>query len=325
MSSKRASGLRIGRRQFVQGSAALLLAGGCGDSAPPGQPPGARVAEIHDPLSVGPRGELDAGRVQTMLRAGLLALTRAGDLRGAWRVLVPDFTPDTRIGIKVNCTNYRVGNSVAMMKALIASLTRDLGASQDRIIVWDRSIWELATCQLTPEMLGVQTLGTIAANGGAGYDTTSLPVLDDKTTRLSRILSQRTDVTINVGVAKDHDGAGITGALKNVYGAVENPAEFHDDMTHALPALFDVEPMRKAMRLHILESFLSQAEGGPVGPPTHTPGRLLLSADPVAMDSRLLSLINSLRASPVPSAKTAWLQQAEKLALGSTRAEVVGQ
>jgi len=40
---------------------------------------------------------------------------------------------------------------------------------------------------------------------------------------LSKILTQRSGVLINVPVLKDHDGAGVTIALKNMYGVIHNP------------------------------------------------------------------------------------------------------
>jgi len=45
--------------------------------------------------------------------------------------------------------------------------------------------------------------------------------------RLSKDLTQRTNILINLPVLKDHDGAGVTIGLKNMYGVIHNPNKYH--------------------------------------------------------------------------------------------------
>ena len=305
-------------------SAAALLASGCGDEVEEPLPPVdlARVVEVQDEKSISDKGVLDAARVKAMLHAGLKDLTKQDDLVRAWKVLVPDFTASTRVGIKISGINWKVCNSPELIKALIETLTRDLGVSTKNIIVWDKTSWELALAKLTETDLGVKVQGTVSSPEGPGYEKTVRTVLGTPC-KLSRILTEMTDITINCGVLKSHDLAGVTGALKNVYGMFEEPGDFHKNINTAIPELYGLSEVSKSMRLCINEGFLAVASGGPMGSASHKPGLLLLSVDPVAIDARVLSLINGLRKTPVPVKRLGWLDGAASKGLGSKTPELI--
>ena len=73
---------------------------------------------------------------------------------------MPDFTPGSRIGIKVNTLNDQCPTSVAVVKALIDALQKGLGAAAGDIIVWDRRLDELTNCGFSESALGVRVMGT---------------------------------------------------------------------------------------------------------------------------------------------------------------------
>ena len=328
---KPADGARgVARRDFLAGCAAATLVAGaglsCGDDDQPvvAGDVGARVADVKDAAAVSSKGALDAARVQAMLEAALKDLTRQDDLGRAWQVLLPDFAPSMRIGIKVNCISYSVHSSSELLRALVQTMTRDLGAAADRITVWDRTSWDLAMGQLTDKGLGVKVQGTISSPEGPGYEKTAKQVGAGSTT-ISRIASELTDVTINCAVLKDHDTGGITGAMKNIYGGIHNPGSFHQGFNDALPALYGLDSFAKRTRLCINEGLLAVANGGPMGAATHMPGRLLVAADPVAIDAHALTLINGLRSKPVDSKRLGWLAKSTAQGLGSDKPKVVAR
>lgn len=291
----------------ASGDAAVSLAG--------------RVVDVHDAKSISGK-VIDGQRVAGMISSGLLGLTGATSLKQAWARLLPGFKATTRIGIKVNCINASVASSPPFLKALVATLVKDLGADAKRITVWDRTNWELSAAKVTAAAVGVKTAST---EDGPGYETTPVSVAGSKTTRLSRILTTDTDLTINCGVLKDHEIAGITGALKNIYGCIHNPGNFHDQLNGELAALYNLKGVGSKMRLFFIEGLLAVATGGPVGPATHAPGRLLVSADPLAIDVHALKLINTLRKAngPVDPGMLKWIANARKLGLGSDKPQVV--
>jgi len=346
------------RRQFLQDAAtvagAASLAGlascfpdvgghwpfvsqSCLDSDTLTPPDGqARVAEIFcDAVaSTDPYYELQADKVRPMLDAALLAL--AGSLPALWQQAFPEFGPTTRIGIKVNCLNQQCATSVPLVKALVDVLKESsLGVGADRIIVWDRNLDELNRCHFTADAVGAQVMGTINSlqdSGGPGYGDPMCGAVGGKTPRLSRILTDLTDVTINVPVLKTHDVSGVTGAMKNIYGIIDNPADYHTNLVTFLPQIYRLPPIRRSLRLHILDAFQAVCGGSTSDPPDCVPKLLAASLDPVAMDHWALAQANALRAvapggglPPVSDEATAWLKGAYDLGLGTAGYEPVSK
>jgi hypothetical protein len=277
--------------------------------------------EIWDPESVVAE-EIVAARVREMLQAGLRSLAQTEDLPTAWQTLIPDFAPSMRIGLKLNCLSSYLTNSLPLLQALVQSLTDDLGADPDRIVAWDRRGDELVRAGITPEAIGAQTLGTVTSiqdDSGPGYETRAECVID-RETHLSRILTEETDITINLPLLKKHTVAGMTGALKNIYGCIDNPGDFHGDLNTSLPVLYRLDPIHSRCRLHITEAVLAVTRGDTADPSDAAPGRLLLSRDPVALDKHALDLMNSLRdpLPPIPAEKVTWIEGAAGLNLGTT-------
>lgn len=280
-----------------------------------------RVVEITDPKSISTTSTLDAARVKAMLQAALRDLTGQQDLYKAWKVLLPNFYAQKRIGLKVNTINSKACNSSALLLALIETLVKDLGADAKNIIVWDRTAVELANAKLTTAGLGVNVMYTDPP-GGVGFDDTLFKI-SGKETAVSALLTMKTDITINLGVLKDHDIGGITGALKNSFGMISNPGDYHTTIAKDLPEIYNISHIKGRVRLCILEGFLAVAQGGPMGPPTHKPGKLLVSIDPVAIDAHALTVINSLRKTPVASSMLGWLPNAVAKGLGTSTPTVV--
>ena len=134
-----------------------------------------------------------------------------------------------------------------------------------------------------------------------------------------------TDFTINCPVLKTHEVSGVTGALKNIYGIIDIPGEYHHNLLEALPALYRLPPIRNRIRLTVIDALIAVTTGGTSSPPDTTPRRVLVSLDPLAADSHALALVNQLRAeknlnlSAVDPAITTWLKNGYDLGLGTLR------
>jgi uncharacterized protein (DUF362 family) len=116
---------------------------------------------------------------------------------------------------------------------------------------------------------------------------------------LSKILTQRSKVLINLPVLKDHDGAGVTIALKNMYGVIHNPNKYHPNGCNPYVADLNMLPeIRGRMRLTICDATTAMYEGGPGFKPEHSwnANTLLVSADPVALDHTGWRMIERKRA-----------------------------
>jgi uncharacterized protein (DUF362 family) len=286
------------------------------------------VSEVHDEASV----EVDAStkvarivtaRVPPMVRDALRLL--GGD--DWWAALLPDYAPGMRIGLKVNCLNPQCATSVVVARAVVDSLVADLGVPASDVVVWDRRLDELTRSGFdAASMGGAQVLGTVNSTddpGGPGYEQDYCEVVAGKTTRFSRILTEKTDVTINLPVLKTHGISGVTAAMKNIYGVIDNPEDFHEDLNDSLPALYALAPVRRSFRLTVVDGLIAVTVGGTSSPPDAVPRRVLAAADPVALDSYALALVNGIRAAkPSPMAEVdakylRWLDASADRGLGA--------
>jgi hypothetical protein len=287
------------------------------------------VLQVTDPGSGAGRLEVQAAAMRPMLDAALAALTDGA--AQPWSVLLPEVGAATRIGIKVNCLNQQLPTSVALVRALVDSLREGLGITPDRLVVWDRRLDELTLCGFTAESVGAPVRGTVNSitdGGGPGYTAAICGVVEGQAPRFSRILTDLTDLTINCPVLKTHRVSGVTAAFKNIYGIIDNPGDYHDNLVTALPALYRLPPIRRAIRLSLCDALLAVTRGGTSDPPDATPRRVLLARDPLALDRYALDLVNGIRATAQPplgavDAKvTGWLQGAADLGLGSLQYEL---
>jgi uncharacterized protein (DUF362 family) len=104
---------------------------------------------------------------------------------------------------------------------------------------------------------------------------------------------------INLPVLKDHSGAGITLAMKNMYGVVNNPSDFHGNNCCPFVADLYASPVIKSkFRLSICDAFTGCYEGGPSFHPQYTWkfNGLMVATDPVAHDYVGWQIIEAKRA-----------------------------
>jgi len=291
-----------------------------------------RVVEVHDATSVieEPRPAIQGEVVSSMLQEVIVALAQGA--ADPWRVLLPSAEAGTRIGIKVNCLNEQCPTSVAVTRALVDSLKQGLGLPGEQVLVWDRRTDELSKCGYTEEALGCRVYGTVTSPSdasGPGYERDFCTVVNGKTTHLSRILTRETDITINVPVLKTHGVSGVTAALKNIYGVIDNPGEFHKDLNEALPVIYGLPPVRERIQLTLLDALIAVTVGGTSSPPDTFARRLLGAQDPLALDLYALQLVNQLRQEKeivlgdIDPAVTAWLEEGHRLGLGAREIELV--
>jgi uncharacterized protein (DUF362 family) len=268
------------------------------------------------------QAQLDA--TQSMVDALLSRL--AGGAANPWPTLIPSINACTRVGIKVNCLNSFFPTSPAVVRAIIASLIAKQGICPSNIIVWDRRLDELQSAWKgsMPLLQGAQLVGTVNSTtdaGGPGY-TAPWGTIGGSTPRLSRILTEHTDVTINCPVLKTHGQSGITAALKNVYGVIDIPGNYHEALLQtALPEIYRIPQICNSIKLTVVDALQAVTSGDTADRPTMTPGRIFASLDPLALDSYAYDLINQLRAvrkqSPVEAGMVSWIDYAHQLGLGA--------
>jgi len=330
------------RRAFLRGSLGGLagltgvLGVGCGrntraraqDATSPPRPSGPSTVVRVTHGKAHRDGEADADTIAAMVSEGIRRLTGAASAVEGMAAL---FDPADVVGIKVNCLAGPLLSTHPEVAYALASLLTDAGVRGSNIIIYDRDSSELASAgyDVTMQGAGARCYGT----DRVGYDATPT-VHESVGTCLSRLVSAKVTALINVPVLKDHDVAGITGALKNHYGSIHNPNKLH--MDHCSPYVADlncIPALRNKGRLVVCDGLVACYDGGPSFKATTSVehGTLLFGVDPVAVDWVAARMIEKLRAAnrlptlaeeerePVYIAQAA----ARSRALGNASAELI--
>jgi uncharacterized protein (DUF362 family) len=248
----------------------------------------ARDASLH---SSG--GTVDSARILRLLDRSMQALFGRDNAIEPWKKFVH---PGEKVGLKVNVLGGRGLSSSLQLVEAICERLQEIGIRANDIIVWDRDTDELERSGFHISTGGkrVQCFGT----DRVGYEE-ELVTYGDVGSRLSRILTQHCDLLINVPVLKDHDGAGITAALKNMYGVIHNPNKYHPNGCNPYVADVNMLPeIKTKMRLTICDATTASYEGGPGYKPQYAwkENALIVSQDPVALDYTGWQIIERKRA-----------------------------
>ena len=288
------------RREFLRtaltGAAILRTGGGTrllSAAEPSAAPAKSRVVVARDAQLRGTGATVDSRRMLSLLDGAMQALFDRDHPIEAWRKLV---RPGELVGLKVNTLGGRgISSNLELVEAICERL-QEAGINAGNIVVWDRDSDEMEHAGFHVTMGGnrVQCFGTDRVD----YEQ-ELVMHGSVGSRLSKILTQRSDVLINVPVLKDHDGAGVTLALKNMYGVIHNPNKYHPDGCN--PYIADLNMLaeiRTRMRLTICDATTAMYEGGPAFKPEHSwkENALIVSQDPVALDYTGWQMIERKRA-----------------------------
>jgi len=285
-----------------------------------------RVVAVADLIPAGAtlvsnRDALPEERMRERLNAGLAALLGPDP----WRQLVN--RKDT-VAIKVNGLGAPLLSPRPELVRAIAAGVRSAGVPAERVIVWDRSTRELERSGF-PLQTGSgaeRAYGTDALRGG-GY-AAELESFGEVGSFVTRILTDYASVLINVGVLKDHDLAGVSAGMKNLYGTIHNPNRYHDHGCNPYVAHVAALPsVRRRLKLTVIDAVLGQAQGGPayVASWIWPCDRILLACDPVAGDAVAWDWIEQRRAAAgLPTLAEAqrapaWIATAAALGLGRDR------
>ena len=296
MSAMRSTSRRDFLKKCVTGAAVLGASGRVGLLAAAEEGAAlakSRVVIARDAMLRGVGTTVDSRRMVTLLDRAMQALFDRDNPNETWKKLV---RPGERVGLKVNALGGRGLSSNLQLVEAICERLKEVGIKASDIVVWDRDSDELEHVGFHVATGGnrVQCFGTdrvdyeqeLVTHGSVG-------------SRLSKILTQRCDVLINVPVLKDHDGAGVTIALKNMYGVIHNPNKYHPNGCNPYIADLNMLPeIRTKMRLTICDATTASYEGGPGYKPEYSwkNNGLMVSQDPVALDYTGWQIIERKRA-----------------------------
>jgi len=287
------------RRRFLQSTTAAGAAFAAGSLLPtsPAKAAGAtRVAFYRDSGLAGLEGAEAAASVRSLVDAVVRDVAGQQTAEAAWSAL---FSADDVVAIKVNCMAPLLSPGWDLVAAIVEGL-QTAGVDPDNVIVFDKEDRDLigAGYELRHEKPGPLVYGTVGGPAGPNYNPRAT-TRGKSTFRLSNIIAERTTAIINVPVVKDHVFAGITGALKNHFGTIHNPEDFHY-INNCSPAVAEVNlapPIQAKQRLIIGDARHVQYDGGPSYQPDAAVDYwgVFAGTDPVAVDTQILRLIDAFR------------------------------
>ena len=234
----------------------------------------------------------DGQRVAALLDHAMQTYANSQNPVDPWKRLV---RPGQVVGLKVNTIAGKgLSTHVSLVEAICERL-QQAGIRAGDIIVWDRTNHELARAGYTLSTApgGVRCFGT----DSVGYEDTQLSFGRVKT-QLSKIVNQ-CDVIINVPILKNHNLAGITFAMKNMYGVIKNPNAQHGGGCNPYVADLNAIPeIRNKVRFVVGDVMTSQYEDGPGFNPAYTwnYNGLMVGDDRVAIDYTGWQIIKRKRA-----------------------------
>lgn len=276
-----------------------------------------RIVEVSG-ADVLTEGMVRQDAVDQMLERGLLELTGASDLAGAWKLFV---APEDVVGLKVNTLS---GPACSTRRELVQAIIRGLraaGVRDENIIIWDRFESHLRRTgyEVVQKPGSLRCYATDSPGVGSDqdifYEANTLDWIPEhlrkdpargyaasyNNSHFSTIFTQHITKQINVPVLKDHNITGVTLGLKNVaFGICSNTERFHPTPINCDPMIGEVcgHPMVQSKNVLTVADCLSILyEGGPMVDPRHLlPYRsLIIGTDMVAADTIGLGILERIR------------------------------
>jgi hypothetical protein len=297
---------KISRREALAGVAAALAAGltpvrlrasaarrsGQDAAAANGGGAKSRVIRVESD-AVWKGDQRDPETVRKMIHRGLVELTGAKSPEAAWKTV---FAPDMKVGLKINLLGRPWIYTAPEITAVVAAGAVAAGVKPENLFVWDRYADHFRQTAYT---LGSNFSGGVV-RAGRIYDRECAAETKSGSAALDTIPSKETDVTVNLCVLKDHGGAGITGALKNIaFGCYEHTWGAHQN--NCDPYIAETVGhfvKRQKTPLIVLDATDACFDGGPV--PSNAADRwrdnaVYLAVDPVALDRIAMERIMAKR------------------------------
>jgi uncharacterized protein (DUF362 family) len=238
--------------------------------------------------------KLDKDKVRDLVFKSVRAFTGADGDKAAWSAI---FGADDRVGMKMNCIGGKKMSTTPAVAEAVAAGIMLAGVNARNIIGWDRTEWEvrMAGFHTGRDKKGVLYTATDAE--GVGYDGL-LTTWGEVSSLVSRVASTMSTALVNLPILKDHDTTGISCALKNWYGAINNPNKLHENACDPYIADLNMMPVfRDKMKLIVLDATTAQYNGGPGHKPKYTwPfAGVIVGTDPVAVDAVACHIIEEKR------------------------------
>ncbi len=302
----------ISRRQFLGGAGAALIglaalpeigrvfgvdtAGAAlsENSKSKTKPGGRGVVVIARDKSIWDGDKLNRDKVNNLVFKAVRALSGASGDEAAWKTF---FDSGDSVSIKMNCIGGKwMSTTPAVTEAIITGILL-AGVQPRKVMAWDRTQWEVrnAGYKYGSDKRGVRFIAT--DDDDIRYEG-DLSTWGEVGSLVSRIAARLSTAMVNAPVLKDHDMTGISCALKNWYGAINNPNKLHENACDPYIADLNMLPVfRDKTKLIVCDATTGQYNGGPSHKPKYTwrYSGVIAGTDPVAVDTVAHRIIEDKR------------------------------
>jgi uncharacterized protein (DUF362 family) len=307
------------KRAAVGGLAAAAAKVGIepGSAQAAGEPAKSKIVIAKDASVLDKENNIKQAVVEKMLGKAIAKQQGTKTAKEAWQKL---FKPGDIVGIKVNCLFKNGASTHPEVTFAVVEGLKMAGVKPENIIIWDRSSKDLRMSSYTINKEGGPQV--VADDGDWGREVKNGSING----KISKILDKITAL-VNVPILKDHGMAGVTVAMKNHYGSIHNPGDYHGN--HCDPYLADlnaIPEIKDKTRLVVVDAIRPVADGGPG---LRSPEcawnyySLIVGTDFVATDKIGWDIIEARRKEMgIPSLADAgrapkWIATAAKLGLGT--------
>lgn len=256
-----------------------------------------KIVLARDSALHGTSAQPDEKRVGELLDRAIAAYTGSRNTMAAWKHIVAQGRAEGKvIGLKTNGLGGKGISTHAVLVYAVAERLQQAGVKPGNILVWDRNARDLQACGLTisSDASRMRCYGSDVS----GFED-QVENWGSSHARFSKILTRECAMVINLPILKDHSMAGVTFAMKNMYGVVERPQDLHADGCNPGVADLNAFPaIREKIRLTIGDAMSSVYEGGPGFHPEHLwyPNALIVGEDRVAIDQTAWGILERKRA-----------------------------
>jgi uncharacterized protein (DUF362 family) len=256
-----------------------------------------KVVVARDTSLHGAGTQPDEQKVLNLLDKAMAAYTGREKPVEAWKSVIPaGILVGKVIGLKVNGLGGRGISTHAALTLAVAERLQQAGVRPGNILVWERDARSLAACGMTvnTDASRVRCYGSDVG----GYEDQPVqcgPVQ----IRLAKILTRECAMVINLPILKDHEMAGITFSMKNMYGVPDKPFLLHaNNCNPAVADLNAIPVVREKVVFTIGDAISSVYDGGPGFHPERLwyPNALVVGEDRVAVDHTAWGMLEKQRA-----------------------------
>lgn len=307
--------MELSRRDFLRGLGALALGGMLH-----AEPCKSSLVAVAGSKKLFKGDRLDRGVVSGLVHSAVARCIGARSVEEAYSSL---FSPRDTVGIKVNCLDPRIAPHTEVVSALAEGL-RMAGVEPSRIIVWDRKTSEVLKAGFSANS------PAYVVNGSDGAFERTPTEWGEIGSRLSRLV-RRCTALISLAVLKDHDIAGVSLCVKNLFGTIDNPNKYHFSIQRALTDIYELPELRRRLKLFLCDGIVAVYNGGPGFKEewSERTGEIYASTDGIALDAVCWQKIEQLRkAHNLPplskeGREPEYIKLGEKRGLGCAEPEVV--